>query len=81
VHPPRKSTLFSDACAAGNLTLVRALAARQVDFNALTEAKESPLMRAAVNGHADVVRYLLDAGVATETADRFGRTAYMWVLH
>lgn len=78
-HPPRQSTLFSDACAAGNLALAKALTARRVDLNAQTEYNETPLLRAAVNGHADIVRHLLDAGAETETADRFGRTAYMSV--
>ncbi|KAG9400565.1 hypothetical protein AC1031_010777 [Aphanomyces cochlioides] len=68
------------AAGKGNAEAVILLAA-DADAHVLNFATEegwTALMWAAMNGHADVVRALVDAGVDTSLADKTGRRARDW---
>lgn len=53
---------------------VSALIARRVDCNVQSSAGITPLLQASANGHAEVVRLLLDAGAEPDIGTRDGWT-------
>jgi ankyrin repeat protein len=68
-----------EAATAGKTETVRRLlknGVARVDFNTGWPGdRQSPLVRAAIGGHANVVRALLDAGADTDVLDLTGTTA------
>lgn len=73
-----KSTRLNDAAEAGDLDAVKRELARGADVNERGMLKTTPLMNAAVKGHAHVVRFLLGVeGVDVNTLNAGGTTALM----
>lgn len=64
----------------GRLALLERLLAAGADPEALAPNKSDALMLAARNGHIDVVRRLLKAGVALDRVNDAGFTAESWAL-
>ena len=58
-----------------SLPLVRLLVAHGADINKRDVDTWTPLHAAAANGHADIVKYLMDKGANTETLTEDGETA------
>jgi uncharacterized protein len=71
---------LSEAAAAGNADVVKALLEAGADATALSTADgETVLMTAARAGNADAVRALLDRGADVNARERYkGQTALMW---
>lgn len=67
-----KNKALSEASDSGNLELVKYLVDSDVDPNTGIES-EKPLWCAAENGHADVVRFLLEQGANPDIKQRTGR--------
>ena len=59
-----------------NLTLVRLLVTHGADTTKADTDTWTPLHAAAANGHADIVRYLMDRGADTQAVTEEGETAF-----
>jgi len=67
------------AASGGDIEAVRAQLAEGVDVDAANDYGATPLILAALNGHGEVIRALLDAGADAELADTFyGRSPMAW---
>ncbi|ETN42357.1 uncharacterized protein HMPREF1541_01511 [Cyphellophora europaea CBS 101466] len=76
----QEKTPLHCAAEAGNLGLVRSLLAKGADPEAVDKFGDFPLHYAAFNGHTDVVRLFVEAGVRTSHRDHWGRTAFACAL-
>ncbi len=59
------------ACRKGDLASAQQLLAKGADMETKTPYGQTPLYLAAINGHEDVVRFLLDKGADAEVTDTF----------
>ena len=67
------------AAEAGDLARVQVLVEQGKKKDEIFGRKrETALMKAAENGHKDVVRYLVEQGAAMEKMDRYGKTSLMF---
>ena len=57
-----EESVFAIACAQGDYESVRKLIEQGVDVNKKDPANFTPIMRAATNGHRNIVEYLVDNG-------------------
>ena len=73
---------LSLACEGGHTKIAKKLLYRKGKLVANVEAKrlggETPLMLAARNGNAELVRLLIEAGVKVDATEVKGQTALMW---
>ena len=76
-EPLYKNTVIGIAAACGNCTIVRWCLEHQADANAPEVHGWTPLMLAAIKGHAEIAQVLLTAGVDDALRDTEGRTALM----
>jgi len=74
-HNEEDMTQFWYASAAGELMVLRQLAASGVDVNIADYDRRSALHLAASEGHEPAVRYLLAIGADTAYTDRYGNRA------
>ncbi|KAJ7386324.1 Transient receptor putative cation channel sub A member 1 [Desmophyllum pertusum] len=68
-----KSTAFHLACGQGSLETVKLLSSHDLTICRITlidSGGQTPLHRAAANGHVTVVEYLLDQGASVDPPDR-----------
>src|SRR6185369_602790 len=68
-------SLLTVAAGEGNLQRVQALLSAGADIHKVNELKVTPLMTAANNGHAEIVRLLLKRGCAASAVDSTGQGA------
>lgn len=61
----------------GDVTALDVLLGRKAEPNVRDECHWTPLMKAALNGHGDVVARLLAAGATVDAVDKGGYTALM----
>jgi len=84
-HVPRHEVLeaFAWACAYGRMPVIEFLLANGVDpASQLPGDRHTALHAAAVGGHADIVRLLLDLGVPLDAVDAtYGNTPLGWALY
>jgi ankyrin repeat protein len=59
-------------------SVVRCLLAASADLEAENTHRQTPLIRAAMEGQAEIVEILLSAGAAIDHRDRNGRSALDW---
>ncbi|XP_023311592.1 uncharacterized protein LOC108909966 [Anoplophora glabripennis] len=72
------NTPLHDACSMGHLNVVVALVERGANVNFENANGETPLHRAALGRHSDVVEYLADkAGVNLNKANSYGESALL----
>ena len=67
---PRTAGVASAAASRGSVAILHLLAERGTDLRA---GNDQPLRSAALGGHADVVRFLLQRGASVHAADEHGR--------
>ncbi len=72
----RPATLF-DAAEQGNLVALDEFLVGSQWVNSRTACQWTPLMKAALNGHPEAVRKLLDKGAQVELVDKGGYSAMM----
>jgi len=61
----------------GDLAAVKALCEKGASIEAKTPYGQTPLYLAAMNGHGDVVRFLLDRGASSEVKDTFYKASIL----
>lgn len=83
--PPTKAEIkqFLEAAEKGDLPHLELLLKDRSNpelINARNDKGETPLLRAAVEGHQDVVGFLLEQGAEVDASDKDGDTALMLVV-
>ena len=77
---PDVSLALVRAAAGGDLDAVKSLLAVGADVNSANESGQTPLILAAVMGHAEVVVHLISAGADPRLRDRLDLTALEWSM-
>lgn len=69
---------FLDACSAGDLPRVQALAARMADIDVADKSGRTGLMAAAARNRTDIMCFLLEMGADANKANMNGTTPLMF---
>lgn len=75
---PDVSLALVRAASSGDLDAVKSLLANGADVNGANESGQTPLILAAVMGHAEIVAHLISAGADPQLRDRLDLTALEW---
>jgi ankyrin repeat protein len=76
-----KNYLLRNACLAGKINKAQRLLKAGADVNGKNDEGRTPLVLAAMEGHADLVRTLIAFGANVNIQDKYGMTALMWAAH